>query len=333
MRRCIHICIILLAVPSILKITAAAKEVSSTETKKYKLSSEGSIKLYGNDGDIHVTTWDREEVKVRLTKRAWGQDEEEARSNLEEIKVVIRESMDYLIIREEDRRHNRNFNIFDLFDGDFWREQNWRSALVEYELTVPRKASLRIESDEGGVIIKGSGGSITLKLDEGDADLKDITSDDIDAYLDEGDVRLASCHDAHDGFWTIKTDEGRISLDDCRVEHLDADSDEGEIILKRFQGERFRLKTDEGDILADFIPGNAGDYQLESDEGDVEISIPAKADLRFFCTTYEGYIDSDFDLRIKELDDGESLRGEIGSGSGRVTATADEGDIILIRKD
>jgi len=163
--------------------------------------------------------------------------------------------------------------------------------------------------------------------------LKDITSDDIDAYLDEGDVRLASCHDAHDGFWTIKTDEGRISLDDCRVEHLDADSDEGEIILKRFQGERFRLKTDEGDILADFIPGNAGDYQLESDEGDVEISIPAKADLRFFCTTYEGYIDSDFDLRIKELDDGESLRGEIGSGSGRVTATADEGDIILIRKD
>jgi len=82
----------------------------------------------------------------------------------------------------------------------------------------------------------------------------------------------------------------------------------------------------------DFQPMENGIYRMGTDEGDIEISLPPDASLRVRVRTEEGKIESDFDLPIKERDDGEVMEGVIAHNGGMLKAYTNEGDVLLRKK-
>ncbi len=311
---------------------ALSVEVSKVEEKTFKLSPNGSVSLTADEGSIVVKTWEKDEVYLKMTKRAWGRNRREAERLLNEIQVQIYEGGNRLVIKELDHRRGEHFNFFDLFDSDFWREKGWKTGVVDYELTVPKKVRLRLKADEGDVEVLGAAGKLTIDTDEGDVELEDVSSKEIQINADEGDVKIYGSDTKSQGFCKIDADEGRILVEDGMFEELTFRADEGEIVLRNVKAHYFSLSSDEGDIRVDFQPMENGIYRMGTDEGDIEISLPPDASLRVRVRTEEGKIESDFDLPIKERDDGEVMEGVIAHNGGMLKAYTNEGDVLLRKK-
>jgi len=110
----------------------------------YPLSAEGRVELENINGPVHISSWDRNEVKVDAIKRAWNKE------RLDEAKIAISSRPDSLSIRTEYPGH----------DNTFWNDRHDNPASVEYTLVVPRRARL----DE-------------IKLVNGSLDIQDVAGE------------------------------------------------------------------------------------------------------------------------------------------------------------
>lgn len=315
----------------IFSLHAMAVEVSKTEEKTYKLDKGGLVSILADDGDIEITSWNKNEVKVKMTMRAWGRSRREAQRQLDDLEVRVQSDRDRLIIREVTRGRDNDFNFFDIFEEEFWRNKNWRDGSIDFELIVPREVALRIRSDDGNVQVTDTKGKLVIELDEGDVEIDNVISEHIQVEVDEGDIDFTDVMHEETGLWKINADEGNIYLKNGISQEVDVSTDEGEIHLYSVQCLRFWLSTDEGDIEVEIDPMVDGKYRMETDEGNIEIAVPEKANIEFDLETYEGRIDSDFNLSIRGRDDGEVLDDIMGRADALLKGFTDEGDIVLRR--
>jgi DUF4097 and DUF4098 domain-containing protein YvlB len=122
------------AVAAILLVPAAYSsdhQGSFTEEfhKVYPLTAQGRIELENINGPVHITGWDRDEVKVDAVKSAWSKE------RLDEARIEVRAEPNTVSIRTEYPDHDRTFN----FGSD---DEHNNPARVEYTITVPRNAHL-----------------------------------------------------------------------------------------------------------------------------------------------------------------------------------------------
>ena len=305
-------------------------EVRSKEEKSFKMNPGSYISVIGNDGYIKIDSWDKNEVHLVITKRAWAQSKREAKERLKRIDIEIEHTNNRLYIRELDSYNDHQFSFWDIFDPDQWGHHN-NSTTVDYELKVPRKVDLRLENDEGDIKVTNLDGDLDIDIDEGELLLKNIKFNDINIDVDEGDI---DCYDLKGpkGRLLIGADEGTIRLEKVQMRKLRINCDEGDIILRGIETNTCEIETDEGDIEAKIDFQFNGNYRMYSDEGDVIIFLPKRVNLNYKLETAEGRIISDFDIDITELDDGERARGIIGERGAKLEVYTDEGDISLEKK-
>jgi DUF4097 and DUF4098 domain-containing protein YvlB len=126
----------------------ASEQGSETEEfhQTYPLAANGRVELSNINGAVHISGWDRNEVKVDAVKRAWS------KKRLDEAKVKINSSENSISIRTEYPDHNHTF----------WNDgQHDQPASVEYTLTVPRNARLdTIDLVNGSLDLEGVSGEI-----------------------------------------------------------------------------------------------------------------------------------------------------------------------------
>ena len=110
----------------------------------YPLNANGRVELQNINGAVHITAWDRNEVKVDAIKRA--QNDEELKD--EEIRVDAR--ADSISIETKYRQREET-----------WHSNHHRAAEVEYTLTVPKSARLdEIKLINGGLDLTGVAGEV-----------------------------------------------------------------------------------------------------------------------------------------------------------------------------
>jgi Putative adhesin len=97
--------------------------------KVYPLSAQGRVEIENLNGPVHISGWDRNEVKVDAVKSAWSKE------RLDEAKIEVRAGQEDISIRTEYPDHDHTFN----FGGD---DEHNNPARVEYTITVPRQARL-----------------------------------------------------------------------------------------------------------------------------------------------------------------------------------------------
>jgi DUF4097 and DUF4098 domain-containing protein YvlB len=115
--------------------------------KVYPLSAQGRFQLDNINGAVHITGWDRDEVKVDAVKSAWSKE------RLDEARIEVDAGQNNVSIRTKYPDHDHTFN----FGSE---DEHNNPASVEYTITVPRQARL----DE-------------IKLINGRLDIQDVSGE------------------------------------------------------------------------------------------------------------------------------------------------------------
>ena len=126
----------------------------------YAITSNGRVELDNINGPVHITSWDRNEVKVDAIKYA------DTKERLDEAKIEIDSGKEFLSIRTKYPDHNNNWN---------WGSHN-NPASVEYTLTVPRTASLdEIKLINGELDVTGISGEVRASCINGRLEAHDLS--------------------------------------------------------------------------------------------------------------------------------------------------------------
>ena len=296
--------------------------------KDFQMESGGQISIRGDDGFIKIKSWDKEEVHLTITKRAWARSKKDAEKILEYVEIRIHDSANRLNIQTITPNENKNISFWDLFDPDTWGEHR-RKPTVDFELTVPRKINIDIKNDEGNIDIDDIEGDIDINVDEGDINLQNIQFHLLKLESDEGDIEGRKLNGTERGRITINSDEGKITLDKISTNRLKIDSDEGDVYLKRFLCSSCDVSTDEGYIELNISNEQDSQYNLRSDDGRIICYLPGNPDIKFDLETESGYIRSDFDIDIHERGDKWRCRDSLGNGKSILEAYTDDGDIYI----
>ena len=111
----------------------------------YPLGAGGRVELDNINGAVHITAWDKDEVKVDAVKYA------NTKERMDEAEIEVESGSSYVSISTKYRDHNHT-----------WEHDGWNNpASVEYTLTVPRNVRLdEIKLINGPLDIHGVAGEV-----------------------------------------------------------------------------------------------------------------------------------------------------------------------------
>jgi DUF4097 and DUF4098 domain-containing protein YvlB len=146
------------------------QEIREEFHQTYPLSATGRVSLENLNGGVQIRVWDRAAVQVDAIKKAYRKE------RLDEAKIDVTSTEENIRIKTDYPDGNQTFR------GDERRYNN--PAIVEYKLTVPRKAaleaielvngSLDIDGVEGDVKASSINGKVTARGLMGEARLSTI---------------------------------------------------------------------------------------------------------------------------------------------------------------
>lgn len=145
----------------VLVLGAHASDRRGTFTEEfhqtYALTPDGRVELDNINGDVHISTWDRNEVKVDAVKYS------DAKDKLDEARIEIDSGKDYLSIRTKYHDHDAS-------------GVNINPAGIEYTLTVPSGARLdEIKLINGSLDVAGVTGEVHASCINGRLDAHNLS--------------------------------------------------------------------------------------------------------------------------------------------------------------
>ncbi len=273
-------------------------EYSSRIDTTIAFSRGGTVELQLTAGEIIVTSWSRDQVRVRATS--------------ERSELRLDASSAYL-----------NLGL---------RSGASHSGDTHFELTVPVGTRIRANTTSGDIRITGTKGEVEARTQRGDIVIEDAGSNvditafsgDVDVTTVAGNLRVSVLSGdvqarGVNGDVEVKTVSGEIDLRDARSRFVRANSTSGGIT---FEGT---------------IDGN-GRYELQTHSGDVDLTLPASVNAILELSTYSGGIESDFPLvlvpgpQAGEGSHGKRFRFTIPEGArggARILAESFSGDINI----
>src|SRR5581483_10628254 len=144
----------------ILALAAHASDHSGALTEEfhqtYAITPDGRVELENINGSVHVSTWDRNEVKVDAVKYA------DTKEKLDDVKIEVESGKEFLSIRTKFQDH------------DHWGSHNDPGG-VEYTLKVPR--SVRLDDFKlinGSFDVTGVSGEVRASCINGHLEARDL---------------------------------------------------------------------------------------------------------------------------------------------------------------
>jgi hypothetical protein len=263
------------------------------------------LDLQNRSGEIHVTVWQRDAVRIVA-----GGSYERGFS-VEQRGSVLRVSVSYW--RERRRDDERRWD----------RADDW-DRIEDFEVTVPpymdvdlrgnygditvvgTRGDVRVDTNEGEVDVRGGDGFISLRSVEGTVQLEGARGR-IDVSSVDGDVEIR----AVSGEITVESVDGDIDLTDIRARSVMATTVDGDV-------------TFDGDIQ------EGGRYELSTHDGDIRARVPSGADATVTVSTYEGEFETNFPIVLRKSGR-RRFTFTLGDGSATFDLEAFDGSIFLRR--
>lgn len=140
-------------------------ELTEEFHQSYPLTLTGRVNISNINGDVHISAWDRNEVKIDAVKRAYS------RERLSEATIDVTNTTDSISIKTKYPERNPNF------DGRNWSREN-NPASIEYTLTVPRGARIEgVALVNGSLDIEGLHGEVRASLVNGRVRANDLSGE------------------------------------------------------------------------------------------------------------------------------------------------------------
>ncbi|MDH5405541.1 MAG: DUF4097 domain-containing protein [Candidatus Aminicenantes bacterium] len=289
----------------------------------------GEVSVGNISGDIEVTTWDKAEVKISALKVSKAETMERAKENADLVEIKVEKVGNRVVITTE---YPKNMG---------WRGRSINVS-VNYNLTIPNRASLRANSISGDINTQRIGGDARLKTVSGDvmalkiggeAELESVSGNIIMKEAAKslycrtvsGDVEVISVGAGA----KLKSVSGDMSLAGCRGD-AEVESVSGDVELMGMHGaRRVRAESVSGDIDYTGTIESGGRYTLNSHSGDITFSVPENSSFELEVKTFSGEIDTAFPIRIVGKQEKRKLSGTVGEGGAWVELESFSGNIRL----
>ena len=256
------------------------------------LSRNGAVEIRLHSGEIIVTGWSRNEVKVRATSER-GQLRLEASPSHIEIGA-----------------HNIRGRL-----GD-----------TQVEVSVPEGTRLTVSAHSSNVSVRGVKGEVEVTTMNGDVVIDDASSR-VGFESVSGDVQISRVQ----GDLRGEAMSGEIDVTDVTGD-VEIETVSGDLTLRNVRSKYVRAETVSGSVEFDGRTEAGGRYDFASHSGDVRLVLPAALGAMISVETFSGTIDSDFPITLQPGQrHGKQFEFQVGDGGARIDATSFSGGIYIQR--
>ena len=214
-----------------------ARRINARETNSFKVSGSPRVRVETFDGAVTVHAWDKNEVSYTVIKRA--RDEREMKG----ISIQAQGSGSEVTLRSQ---FDKSFaHSYHEHDG---RVTSYSSdASAEFDVYVPRNATLFVSSGDGRLRVEGVSGEVELHTGDGTID---VTGSRGRLRAETGDGRIRV--EDFDGDAEARTGDGRITLDG-NFRSLSARTGDGAISLSLPEGSNATIETNAESVFNDGV--------------------------------------------------------------------------------
>jgi len=253
------------------------------------------LEVSNHAGTTHITTWDRDAVRVRAQH-----------GSRDVIEIELRGSV--LSVEGEPYRGG--------------------PPMVDYEITVPRGMAVSVDGVENEVTIEGVGGDIEVATVEGAVTIRGAGGE-VSVSTVEGDVVLEGGR----GRIAITGVEGMVSVTGASGA-ITVETVDGDITLENVQSADVDLGTVDGNVTYHGTVQDGGRYRLTSHQGDLVLAMAAGVNAAVSVATFDGTFEADpaFSVQVSQIRPGRRFSFTLGTGSAKVELESFEGAIRLERR-
>jgi len=285
-----------------LGVSASAPAAGKSFEREVQAEPKGIVEISNVAGSIEVSGWDRNAVSVHG----------ELGEGVERVDVTSQPGHTTIkVVLPNNTRHH---------DGD-----------ARLKVQIPQGSELDVSAVSADVTaMKVSGiqrlqsvsGEISAELAQADAEIKDVSGD----ITLRGHGQPANVH--------LSTVSG-----DVKIEHVAGDLDVGTVsgdVKGSLDGARsLRVRSTSGDVSFTGKLTGSPTVDLESVSGELTVKASADGGFSYELTSFSGDITNCFGgkaERTSQYTPGQSLRGTLGQGSGRVHMRSMSGELTLCDK-
>ncbi len=241
-----------------------------------------SLLLRNQNGAISVKSWDRNQIEVRANPSS--------------------DAMEVMIIPGEQRvtvqAHARGEHAVPA------------DARVDFEILVPREATVHVDSERGEISVENVTGDIAIEGVSNSVGLRNLS-----------------------GHISVRTVDGPILLRACEG-HIEARSISGDLKFLHVNASELLASTNSGRINYEGDFGSAGHYIFNNYQSPIDIVASEKASFELTARAVQGSIESDIKFRptpigqaFRRLTPGRFLQGLFRNGESTVLVTSYSGTI------
>ena len=295
---------------------AAKEQVEEKFAKTVSLAPDGKVQIKNLSGMIKVESWTRNEVKIDAVKISRAGSESRAKSNAALVVIDVKERGTTLDIETQ----------YPQTRGGFFRGDDSINVSVDYQLLIPEKASLKVNSTSGDVDIQKIGGFADVHVTSGSLTVSQA-GNGLQVIVISGRVRIAEVK----GAVALRVVSGSVIVDDVRGS-LDVDSTSGRVELRGVsEADTVRAKSLSGGISYEGKINPRGRYNIEVHSGTVEVVLPADSAFELNAETFSGDIETDFPVQVLGKVSNRELHGTVNGGGASLDLKTFSGN-IRIRK-
>ena len=291
---------------------AAEDEQVSTDTT-LSVPARSRLALENFSGDIVVSGWDRNTVRIR----AGHEPRTRIHLDVRPATVVVRAVTHLRLPDLGDRRHARV-------------EEIEIPSRVDYWLTVPRWMSLGLSGLNSSISVEGVNGDVSAEVVNGSVVVRggrgSIRLESMNGVVEATGVRgSVEASSVNQGI-TLRDVEGRVR----------AESVNGGVELFGIVSEAVEASTVSGNLRYEGVLRAGGSYRFESHSGDVTVALPERPDVTVSVDTYSGEFASSFPAQSKSTFTSVRGRGKefeftLGDGRAELSMKSFSGVMILTR--
>jgi DUF4097 and DUF4098 domain-containing protein YvlB len=256
------------------------------------LNRNGSVDVRLNSGEVTVSGWSRNEVRVHGTS--------------ERGEIRVEGSASHVEIADHTLRRRRGES--------------------RVEISVPEGTRLTIHGHSTDVSVRGVKGEVEIATMSGDLVIDNAASR-VEFESVSGDVQVSRVQ----GDLRGEAMSGEIDITDVAGE-VEVETVSGDLTLRNVRSRYVRAETVSGSVEFDGRTEAGGRYDFASHSGDVRLVLPSALGATISVETFSGTIDSDFPITLEPGErHGKQFQFRVGDGGARIDATSFSGGIYIQR--
>ncbi|MEQ6119150.1 hypothetical protein [Reichenbachiella sp. MALMAid0571] len=341
--------LLLLVTIFILSNQSIAKERDDVERRKkieksYTVGTQHILDITNKFGRVHVNTWNKSQIDVKIEVIARGKNEERAQNILDQIDISISDSGNLIkfITELKGNMNNKNSETFE----------------INYLVNMPMSNSLKLKNSFGETYLADFSGNLDLDVSYGELKADKLTGQsEVKISFGDGEIDLMKSGELTIKYSDVEVEElGNVKFEqgysDVSIERANSldlickygDVSIGELVnvvgsvdfseftvdklynsmeLETSYSGGFKVTEVSKDFKKIHLKGKFGSFKIGFEKG---TNATVDASLKFCELNYSG-IDLDFSYKVKE-DFKSEYKGKMGNGTGgEISVTSSYGDV------